>query len=1122
MFPTSQTPTPPRSDGGGLEERLRGLILSNANDKTAPGAGAQPPISSYVLPHISAATPVEQQDYMANPGPRHPASSFPSVAQGGSYPSSQTDSRSQPGGEDSSSMPLRSPQQGRKRLNQAQRRQMNSQLSASLDARQNTAPNGRGYSPSHGNGRQGYTSSQSDSSPRMNYNQRYLQHQHQQKNSPRFPNQNPSPQFSRQPPYSQQYRQSPMNFNSSGPASGYGSQYVQASEHMQPYQYANRVVQGPSFSRPPPENRLLYQLPQNSGQSRGRVFTSNPEEIAHQISCLAVLLQDCVPTVGIDEDEEAEKETFRAVVENACREAILQYEREELGNPTFDASSVELKCFGSMSSGFATRASDMDLALLTPLSNPTADSPESPIPRLLEKKLLDMGYGARLLTRTRVPIIKLCQKPTPKLLSGLLEARTKWENGFVTEADEEEEEEAVEIDTKHATEEEQPQKRKNKRKSAKSPELSSTNTRLQNSTAADNQLIKLKQKDNQSLSDYFNMAKRLLRKIGGRDIAAGSPALTMEECNLLNNVCKAFVSGLSSPALSLRLRSCHNILPLFDSSLPPIQRTLNGIWSQIEGERFAMAFEKRPLTEPNEKQEQDCLKLVEEWRSLQNQTTKLVEPLAYNRQLYMAAEKLKAFSSLQLVLLEQIQHEDPFYYHKRVQRIYDGLKSRDQSTPDSATPIIISSYISGISNSQIRQTLQDPSQRDSSLKDVALAHRVLQLALDYEHALSQNLYDDQDRPVIQEYVAFLRNRTQGRHVDPALIAKIRDLPDPTVMSLNKPQDRYRDKLEFPKTEVGIQCDINFAAQLALHNTLLLRCYSHCDPRVKPLVLFIKHWAKVRGINTPYRGSLSSYGYVLMVLHYFVNIAQPFVCPNLQLIHKEPTSHFPQAEADAQTTCMGRDVQFWRNESEIKSLSGRGLLSHNHDSVGMLLRGFFEYFAQGGQMTTVHGRGFDWGREVLSLRTQGGIVSKVEKGWVSAKTTVETTTVAAPLSTANPAQSKESSDVGYTVSQDSEPVVLCTKPQAKMVEETKEIRHRYLFAIEDPFELDHNVARTVTHNGIVSIRDEFRRAWRLIKNMGRPGQTEGILDPVGSGGGSQPGQQELLDLIHGRVQKDAKA
>jgi len=155
----------------------------------------------------------------------------------------------------------------------------------------------------------------------------------------------------------------------------------------------------------------------------------NPEDLAAQSDHLQRLVEDYVPHIGIDPAEEAEKESFRAVVEELCRESITEYERSELENLSFDSSTVELQCFGSMKSGFATKASDMDLALLSPFSKPAPDAPESAIPRLLEKKLLSHGYGARLLTRTRVPIIKLCEKPTEKLLADLLEERAKWESG---------------------------------------------------------------------------------------------------------------------------------------------------------------------------------------------------------------------------------------------------------------------------------------------------------------------------------------------------------------------------------------------------------------------------------------------------------------------------------------------------------------------------------------------------------------------------------------------------------------------------------------------------------------------------------------------------------------------
>lgn len=132
-----------------------------------------------------------------------------------------------------------------------------------------------------------------------------------------------------------------------------------------------------------------------------------------------------IPKVTISSEEEQQKEALRRVLENVCQKAITEYEVAK--EPLFDGSTVSLKCFGSLCTGFATRSSDMDLALGSPQSIPDAALPESDIPRVLEKALLDLGYGARLLTRTRVPIIRFCEKPTPELAVRLREERLKWE-----------------------------------------------------------------------------------------------------------------------------------------------------------------------------------------------------------------------------------------------------------------------------------------------------------------------------------------------------------------------------------------------------------------------------------------------------------------------------------------------------------------------------------------------------------------------------------------------------------------------------------------------------------------------------------------------------------------------
>ncbi|KAJ8112062.1 hypothetical protein OPT61_g5492 [Boeremia exigua] len=261
------------------------------------------------------------------------------------------------------------------------------------------------------------------------------------------------------------------------------------------------------------------------------------------------------------------------------------------------------------------------------------------------------------------------------------------------------------------------------------------------------------------------------------------------------------------------------------------------------------------------------------------------------------------------------------------------------------------------------------------------------------------------------------------------------------------REKVLGPLDFPKTGVGIQCDINFANPLGIHNTHMLRCYSLTDPRVRPMVLFVKSWAKRRKINSSYSGTLSSYGWVLMVLHYLVNVASPPVCPNLQHYLPQATDMNSLAERfkDAKKV-SGYDVRFWRNEEEIVRAAQEGRLTQNRQPLSSLLCGFFRYFAsQGGH----YGRqtNFYWTSEVISLRTVGGILSKQEKGWVSATT---------------------------------------------IVTAEKKVTNRYLFAIEDPFETDHNVARTVTHRGIVTIRDEFRRAGRILAAIGRGMEPEGGL------------------------------
>jgi len=201
----------------------------------------------------------------------------------------------------------------------------------------------------------------------------------------------------------------------------------------------------------------------------------------------------------------------------------------------------------------------------------------------------------------------------------------------------------------------------------------------------------------------------------------------------------------------------------------------------------------------------------------------------------------------------------------------------------------------------------------------------------------------------------------------------------------------------------IACDVGFNNEVALENTHLLLTYARLDPpRLRPLVLFLKVWAKRRKLNSPFTGTLSSYGYTLLVLFFLMHVKQPAVLPNLQ---RWP-SDTPLAREDVMLG--GHNVYFYDNMDAL----AHAWHSANAESVGELLLDFFRYFS----------RDFHYARDAISMRTEGGLVAKETHGW--------------------------SADF------------LC---------------------IEDPFQRGYNVARTVTKDGLYTIRGEFMRASRLLAN-----------------------------------------
>ncbi|KAK2001642.1 hypothetical protein LX36DRAFT_334098 [Colletotrichum falcatum] len=1077
---------PGSSHTNGLEDRLRNLILTNGTPETGPTR----------LPDAPRTTaPLSGDGHINDSAALHP--------------------------EDSSSLaaplntkPPASPKVARKRPNQAQRRQMNAQLAIPIDPRPlPPTQHGRPFS-----GSSNYLSHNPGFYPTRGRHSHHHPGPHHGTGQTAGPYAGGRPHSPRQNGY-------------------HDSAHPETSRsHQDQHPGGHQDNGAPRYSRN--FHGTLY-------SPRGQHHQARPEELQNQVAYLEGLCGTLVAGAEIERGEIAEKEAFRIKIEQVCRAAITEYEVTQNGLGNFPSPSVQLKCFGSLSSGFATKASDMDLGLVSPLSQPQPDAASSPIPRLIEKAFLDLGLGARLLTRTRVPIIKLCENPPERLQLDLLEEREKWEKGIVdTEhADVADEDENIEMEShaKEGTDE-----------STDDPASQSVDTSsLTAASTNEPRLPTIRQSESQSLSAYYNVAKRALRKMGGRDVTLSNcRELAEQDFAILNKVCEAFFNGLRDPELKHRLS---NHLSLSFKPIPnvPNYRSLAGVYAQMEGERIVMLCESDSAIGTAEDAEESTRILVASWKALQNQPHFGIEPLTYTKQLQLHLEKLKKLPTAQLLTLEQSQHEAATGYQARTLKILSSLRPRNDSNAELAKRIIIDKYTDGIWPSSIRGQVRefvDNANESLSLVAVARRHKSLQLALELEKAVEHQLYDPGLESDIREYISILRgpmrqSNVQDQHYDYVVpvtkqnvdtIKRMRDLKDPAKMAVNQPRDPYKDKLEFPKNGVGVQCDINFAAHLALHNTLLLRCYSHTDPRVRPLVLFIKHWAKVRGINTPYRGTLSSYGYVLMMLHYLVNVVQPFVCPNLQALGPPPPPEgMSPTGLDENIMCRGHFVGFWRDEAEILRLAQMNQLNSNRDSLGQLLRGFFEYYAQNGSMSTYPGRGYDWGRDVLSIRTPGGLLSKTDKGWTGAKTvvvyrpntaanspSVETSSVplAALKPPVNPLAPTANTDdaIAPDVASPSLSKATTTTPATNKNGEVKEVRHRYLFAIEDPFELDHNVARTVTHNGIVAIRDEFRRAWRIIKAAGSGNFQEDLLQDVAATKeeGEKSTYLQLLDEIHG--------
>jgi len=232
-------------------------------------------------------------------------------------------------------------------------------------------------------------------------------------------------------------------------------------------------------------------------------------------------------------------------------------------------------------------------------------------------------------------------------------------------------------------------------------------------------------------------------------------------------------------------------------------------------------------------------------------------------------------------------------------------------------------------------------------------------------------------------------------------------------------------VQFVEPETGFECDVSFNNPLAICNTKLLKAYSDADPRVRPLVYVIKHWAKRRHMNTPGDGTLSSYGFIMLLLH-FLQTCSPPVLPNLQRIPPDWSGGEIDPLAAGSVADLGFDIElnpvdgtpcrtyFYQPQTEKAAKALRNFGAKNTNSVGELLTKFFNYFAYD----------FDFRGSVVSIQA-GRTITKISKAEVD----------------------------GWPL-------------------------HERL-SIEDPFERSYDVGHVVKTPQMIHIQKEFLRAYTLI-------------------------------------------
>lgn len=284
----------------------------------------------------------------------------------------------------------------------------------------------------------------------------------------------------------------------------------------------------------------------------------------------------------------------------------------------------------------------------------------------------------------------------------------------------------------------------------------------------------------------------------------------------------------------------------------------------------------------------------------------------------------------------------------------------------------------------------------------------------------------------------------------------------------------------------LQVDVCMNNNLAVLNTQLLRAYVDLDERFRYVCILVKYWAKRRDLNDTYHGTLSSYGYTLLVIHYLQTLDPP-VLPCLQRMvnGKEVKS---DDKIPREMTDNGESKLY--NTYFDRSVTSKTYESKNTDPVHELLLGFFHYFAYV----------FCYRTDLASIRL-GKRTSRSERAWDeqtvnengevienSQQTGAETMVgehQAAACGTTNDSTSRNEEkidqDGGKLENENKDS--FDKRERMDHYPRRPRLASKHLFCIEDPFDIDHDLSRGMEKAAVTVIRQEMMRAYEIIAETG---------------------------------------